>query len=67
MTLYQFKTLIELTRMDPQSIAAKGAELVLVKGLTQTKAAETLDCGLTTINRAVRRLKEVQRLARHIT
>lgn len=67
MTLYQFKTLIELTRIDPQSIAAKGAALVLVNGLTQTKAAETLGCGLTTINRAVRRLKEVQRLARHIT
>lgn len=67
MTLYQFKTLIELTRIHPQSIAAKGAALVLVNGLTQTKAAETLGCGLTTINRAVRRLKEVQRLARHIT
>jgi DNA-binding MarR family transcriptional regulator len=66
LTLHQFKTIIELTRMDPQSIAAKGAALVLVNGLTQTKAAAMLDCQQTTISRAVRRLREVQRLARHI-
>lgn len=66
MTLHQFKALIELTRMQPNSIAAKGAALVLVNGLTQVKAAAMLDCGQTTISAAVRRLREVQRLARHI-
>lgn len=67
MTLHQFKTLLELTRMNPQSIAAKGAALVLVNGLTQVKAAAMLDCQQTTISKAVRRLKEVHRLARHVT
>lgn len=66
MTLHQFKTLLELTRINPQSIAAKGAALVLVNGLTQVKAASMLDCQQTTISKAVRRLREVQRLARHI-
>lgn len=66
MTLHQFKTLIELTRLNPQSIAAKGAALVMVNGLTQTAAAEMLGCQQTTISRAVRRLREVQRLARHV-
>ena len=66
MTLHQFKTLLELTRMNPQSIAAKGAALVLVNGLTQVKAASMLDCQKKTIRKAGRRLKEVQRLARHI-
>lgn len=66
MTLQQFKTLLELTRMNPKSIAAQGAALVLVNGLTQVKASEMLNCGQTTISRAVRRLREVQRLARHV-
>jgi DNA-binding MarR family transcriptional regulator len=66
MTLQQFKTLLELTRMETQSIAAKGAALVLVNGLTQTKAAQVLGCQQTTISKAVRRLREVQRIARHI-
>ena len=66
MTLHQFKTLIELTRIDPQSVAARGAALVLVNGKTQTAAAEMLGCQQTTISKAVRRLREVQRLARHI-
>jgi DNA-binding MarR family transcriptional regulator len=66
MTLHQFKSLLELTRINPQSIAAKGAALVLVNGLTQVKAAEMLNCQQTTISRAVRRLRDVQRLARHI-
>jgi DNA-binding MarR family transcriptional regulator len=66
MTLQQFKNLLELTRMNPQSIATKGAALVLVNGLTQVKAAEMLNCQQTTISKAVRRLREVQRLARHI-
>jgi transposase len=67
MTLHEYKTLIQLTRINPQSIAAKGAALVLVNGLTQTKAAQMLDCQQTTISAAVRRLREVQRLARHVT
>jgi DNA-binding MarR family transcriptional regulator len=67
MTLHQFKTILELTRMNPQSIATKGAALVLVNGLTQVKAAEMLNCQQTTISKAVRRLKEVHRLARHVT
>lgn len=67
MTLHQFKAILELTRMNPQSIAAKGAALVLVNGLTQVKAAAMLDCQQTTISKAVRRLKEVHRLARHVT
>jgi DNA-binding MarR family transcriptional regulator len=66
MTLHQFKSLMELTRMNPQSLAAKGAALVLVNGLTQVKAAQVLDCQQTTISRAVRRLREIQRLARHV-
>lgn len=66
MTLNQFKTLVELTRMKPDSIAAKGAALVLVSGLTQVKAAAMLDCQQTTISKAVRRLREVQRIARHV-
>ena len=66
MTPHQFKTLLELTRMKPDSIAAKGAALVLINGLTQVKAAAMLNCQQTTISKAVRRLREVQRLARHV-
>lgn len=66
-TLHQFKTLLALTRMKPDSLAAKGAALVIVNGLTQVKAAEMLNCQQTTISKAVRRLKEVHRLARHVT
>jgi hypothetical protein len=66
MTLHQFKSLIELTKMKPNGLGTKGAALVLVNGLTQVKAAEMLNCQQTTISAAVRRLKEVQRLARHI-
>lgn len=66
MTLHQFKNLLELTRMQPESIAAKGAALVLINGLTQVKAAQMLNCQQTTISRAVRRLREIQRLARHV-
>lgn len=66
MTLQQFKNLLELTRIKPDSIAAKGAALVLVNKFTQVKAAQVLGCQQTTISKAVRRLKEVQRLARHI-
>ena len=66
MTLQQFKNLLELTRMQPESIAAKGAALVLINGLTQVKAAQMLNCQQTTISRAVRRLREIQRLARHV-
>ena len=67
MTLHQFKTLLSFTKMKPDSMAAKGAALVLVNGLTQVKAAAMLDCGQTTISAAVRRLRNVQRLARHVT
>jgi hypothetical protein len=63
MTLYQFKTLIELTRLNPESIAAKGAALVMVNGLTQTAAAEMLGCQQTTISRAVRTIKDRRRIA----
>lgn len=66
MTLHQFKTLIKLTKMQPNGLGAKGAALVLINGLTQVKAAAMLNCGQTTISAAVRRLREIQRLARHI-
>jgi hypothetical protein len=66
MTLQQFKNLVELTRMKPDSVAVRGAALVLVNKKTQTEAAIMLSCQQTTISKAVRRLREVQRLARHI-
>jgi len=52
--------------MQADSMAAKGAALVLVNGLTQTKAAEALGCGQTTISRAVRTLRDRQRIARQV-
>jgi hypothetical protein len=67
MTLQQFKNLLELTRMKPDSLAVRGAALVLVSKKTQTEAAIMLNCQQTTISKAVRRLKEVHRLARHVT
>jgi DNA-binding MarR family transcriptional regulator len=66
MTLQQFKTLIELTRIKPNSIAAQGAALVMVNGLTQTKAAEILGCNQTTISHSVRTLRDKQRIARQV-
>lgn len=66
MTLHEYKTLLQLTRMQADSMAAKGAALVLVNGLTQTKAAEALGCGQTTISRAVRTLRDKQRIARQV-
>lgn len=66
MTMHQFKTLLELTRIKPQGIAAKGAEMVLVHGLTQVEASQVLNCSQATISRAVRTLKDRERIARHI-
>lgn len=66
MTLHEYKTLLQLTRIRPDSQAAKGAALVLVQGLTQTAAAEMLGCQQTTISRAVRTLRDRQRIARQV-
>lgn len=66
MTLHEYKTLMQLTRMKPDSIAAKGAALVLVSGLTQTEAAQALGCNQTTISRAVRTLQDRRRIARQV-
>lgn len=66
MTLHEYKTLLQLTRIRPDSQAAKGAALVLVQGLTQVKAAEMLGCQQTTISRAVRTLRDRQRIARQV-
>jgi len=66
MTLHEYKTLLQLTRIKHNSIAAQGAALVLINGLTQTKAAQTLGCNQTTISRAVRTLQERRRIARQV-
>ena len=66
MSVFRFKDLMDLTRIDPESIAAQGAALVLVNGLTQTEASKRLMCQQTTISRAVRRLREVERIARNL-
>lgn len=66
MTLQQFKNLMDLTRIKPDSIAAKGAALVLINGLTQVKAAQALGCQQCIISVAVRRLREVERIAKRI-
>lgn len=66
MNLHEFKTLMQLTRIKPDSQAAKGAALVLVQGLTQVQAAQVLGCQQTTISRAVRTLKDRQRIARQV-
>jgi DNA-binding transcriptional regulator LsrR (DeoR family) len=66
MTLHEFKTLLQLTSIRPDSQAGKGAALVLVNGLTQTAAAEMLGCQQTTISRAVRTLRDRQRIARQV-
>ena len=63
MTLHEYKTLLQLTRIKPDSQASKGAALVLVQGLTQTAAAEMLGCQQTTISRAVRTIKDRRRIA----
>lgn len=63
MTLHEFKTLLQLTRINPDSQASKGAALVLVNGLTQTAAAQVLGCQQTTISRAVRTIKDKRRIA----
>ena len=67
MTLHEYKTLLQLTRIRPDSQAGKGAELVLVNGLTQTAAAQQIGCQQTTISRAVRTIKDRRRLARQVT
>ena len=66
MTKHEFSTLLQLTRINPQSIAASGASLVLVKGITQTQAAKELGCTQSIISRAVRTLKDRRRIARQI-
>lgn len=67
MTLHEYKTLLQLTRIRPDSQASKGAALVLVQGLTQTAAAQVLGCQQTTISRAVRTIRDRQRIARQVT
>lgn len=57
---------MDLTRIKPDSIAAKGAALVLINGMTQVKAAQALGCQQCTISAAVRRLREVERIAKRI-
>jgi hypothetical protein len=66
MTLHEFKTLLQLTRINPDSQASKGAALVLVNGLTQTAAAQVLGCQQTTISRAVRTIRDRRRIARQV-
>lgn len=66
MKQHEFETLLQLTRMKPDSLAVKGAALVLVNGLTQVKAAQVLGCQQTTISRAVSVLKDKRRIARQI-
>lgn len=66
MTLYEYKTLLQLTSIRAGSQAEKGAALVLVQGLTQVKAAEMLGCQQTTISRAVRTIRDRQRIARQV-
>jgi DNA-binding transcriptional regulator LsrR (DeoR family) len=66
MTLHEYKTLLQLTRIRPDSQASKGAALVLVQGLTQTAAAQVLGCQQTTISRAVRTIRDRQRIARQV-
>ena len=66
MTLAQFKNLMDLTRINPDSIAAKGAALVLINGISQTKAAQMLGCKQCTVSAAVRRLRDVERIAKRI-
>jgi DNA-binding MarR family transcriptional regulator len=66
LSVLRFKDLMGLTRIDPTSIAAQGAALVLVNGLTQTEAAKRLNCQQATISRAVRRLRDVERIARNL-
>lgn len=66
MTLQQFRHLMDLTRIKPDSQAAKGAALVLINGITQVKAASMLGCQQCTISAAVRRLREVERIAKRI-
>lgn len=63
MTLHEFKTLLQLTRIKPDSQASKGAALVLVQGLTQTAAAQMLGCQQTTVSRAVRTIRDRRRIA----
>ena len=63
MTLHEYKTLLQLTSIKPDSQAGKGAALVLVNGLTQTAAAQVLGCQQTTISRAVRTIKDRRRIA----
>ena len=66
MTLHEYKTLLQLTSIRPSSQAEKGAALVLVQGLTQTAAAQVLGCQQTTISRAVRTIRDRQRIARQV-
>jgi DNA-binding MarR family transcriptional regulator len=66
MTNNEFQTLRQLTRLLSDSVATKGAYLVLVDGLTQVQASERLGCTQSIISRAVRTLKDRRRIARQI-
>lgn len=63
MDKYQFIALVELLRAKPDSVAIRGAYLVLIDGFTQTRAATILGCRQSTVSHAVRRIKNAQRLA----
>jgi DNA-binding transcriptional regulator LsrR (DeoR family) len=58
----QFKALASLTSLR-DSRTHRGAWLVLVDGATQTEAAQAVGVSQQAISKAVRRLKEVKRLA----
>jgi DNA-binding transcriptional regulator LsrR (DeoR family) len=58
----QFKALASLTSLR-DSRTHRGAWLVLIDGATQTEAAQAVGVSQQAISKAVRRLKEVKRLA----
>ena len=63
MTKSQFEALADLTGLR-DSRARQGAYLVLIEGAKQVTAALTVGTSQQAISRAVRKIRETQRMAR---
>jgi len=67
MDIRQFNALADLARLQPGSKSRVGAELAMVSGLTQAQAAQQAGCTQPAVSTAVRRVRNVHRLAMKAT
>lgn len=60
MTAEEFDRRVRFTRMNLAGKTVQAVRLVLVEGMSRTKAAQALDLNLPSVSRGVKKLKDTQ-------